>query len=163
MLKKRPFCNTFTGCGRKRSEGYQNMNMVNPAANEDLTDIRRQLLSDARLWDILQTRLREENIQLQVHFNQLSIQMANGKWQLNELGNPVGSFSPDFRLSRSRTKSVFLCFAFYCKTFSSSLNSNVSQYISYSEYWTPCDKPSLIMFDDIYAVVIMRPLLMVTR
>ncbi|CAM1324576.1 Uncharacterised protein g8710 [Pycnogonum litorale] len=54
MLQKRPFCNTFTGCGRKRSESYR-------LTDDDLETYQRQILKDARLWELLQSRIQDEN------------------------------------------------------------------------------------------------------
>ncbi|XP_032526319.2 cardioactive peptide [Danaus plexippus] len=68
--KKRPFCNAFTGCGRKRSQATPGMPMneiarqrqfVDEDAIESLVDsdmtideLSRQILTEAKLWEAIQ-------------------------------------------------------------------------------------------------------------
>ncbi|XP_022115742.1 cardioactive peptide [Pieris rapae] len=63
--KKRPFCNAFTGCGRKRSmnpPGMPLQGMMRSRQFEEdsydtdnsLEDLSRQILSEAKLWEAVQ-------------------------------------------------------------------------------------------------------------
>ncbi|XP_072943303.1 cardioactive peptide [Epargyreus clarus] len=65
--KKRPFCNAFTGCGRKRSQGSPGMPVqeimrqrqyVDDEALIDsenaIDELSRQILSEAKLWEAIQ-------------------------------------------------------------------------------------------------------------
>lgn len=57
--QKRPFCNAFTGCGRKRSDSSM-MSLPLPGENDStLTRISNRLMAEARLWEMLQQRLAE--------------------------------------------------------------------------------------------------------
>ncbi|CAH0395365.1 unnamed protein product [Bemisia tabaci] len=49
--KKKPFCNAFTGCGRKRSD--ESMPLIDLNA-EPVEEISRQILSEAKLWEAIQ-------------------------------------------------------------------------------------------------------------
>ncbi|KAJ0170068.1 hypothetical protein K1T71_014674 [Dendrolimus kikuchii] len=68
--KKRPFCNAFTGCGRKRSLGApgmpaQELNRQRQYVDEEslgsmldsettIEELSRQILSEAKLWEAIQ-------------------------------------------------------------------------------------------------------------
>ncbi|XP_028034410.1 cardioactive peptide [Bombyx mandarina] len=70
MPKKRPFCNAFTGCGRKRSQtapGMPNQDLMRQRqyVDEDtlgtmldsesaIDELSRQILSEAKLWEAIQ-------------------------------------------------------------------------------------------------------------
>ncbi|XP_037049724.1 cardioactive peptide [Bradysia coprophila] len=72
-LQKRPFCNAFTGCGRKRSSN-QDIEHELPSSNgmEDslgdlldlnsepaVEDLMRQIMSQAKMWEAIQEANRE--------------------------------------------------------------------------------------------------------
>ncbi|XP_061725928.1 cardioactive peptide [Cydia pomonella] len=67
--KKRPFCNAFTGCGRKRSQGspgmpVQELMRQRQFVDDDtlpilesengIDDLSRQIVSEAKLWEAIQ-------------------------------------------------------------------------------------------------------------
>nr|ALM30313.1 crustacean cardioactive peptide precursor [Chilo suppressalis] len=68
--KKRPFCNAFTGCGRKRSQGAPGMPVQELLRQRQFVDddtlgsildsenaieeLSRQILSEAKLWEAIQ-------------------------------------------------------------------------------------------------------------
>nr|AAC24871.1 cardioacceleratory peptide 2a [Manduca sexta] len=67
--KKRPFCNAFTGCGRKRSQGPPGMPAQDLRTKQYLDEealgsildsesaideLSRQILSEAKLWEAIQ-------------------------------------------------------------------------------------------------------------
>ncbi|XP_017778790.1 PREDICTED: cardioactive peptide [Nicrophorus vespilloides] len=62
--KKRPFCNAFTGCGRKRSNlpalSMQGDNdetidsLLELSAEPAVEDLSRQIMSEAKLWEAIQ-------------------------------------------------------------------------------------------------------------
>ncbi|CAK1554478.1 unnamed protein product [Leptosia nina] len=64
--KKRPFCNAFTGCGRKRSQlppGMPVQEMMRQRQFEEdmgydtdnaIEELSRQILSEAKLWEAIQ-------------------------------------------------------------------------------------------------------------
>ncbi|XP_075989279.1 crustacean cardioactive peptide [Anticarsia gemmatalis] len=68
--KKRPFCNAFTGCGRKRSQGAPGMPSQDLMRQKQYVDdetlgsildsetaieeLSRQILSEAKLWEAIQ-------------------------------------------------------------------------------------------------------------
>ncbi|XP_048003618.1 cardioactive peptide [Leguminivora glycinivorella] len=67
--KKRPFCNAFTGCGRKRSQGSPGMPVQElmrqrqfiddetlPIMDSEngIDDLSRQIVSEAKLWEAIQ-------------------------------------------------------------------------------------------------------------
>ncbi|NP_001292413.1 cardioactive peptide precursor [Plutella xylostella] len=67
--RKRPFCNAFTGCGRKRSQGapgmplqeqkqrqYIDEDTLGSILDSDSTidELSRQILSEAKLWEAIQ-------------------------------------------------------------------------------------------------------------
>lgn len=69
MIQKRPFCNAFTGCGRKRSYNPSGSHQPNDLGlNADNTigalldlnsepaveDLVRQIMSEAKLWEAIQ-------------------------------------------------------------------------------------------------------------
>ncbi|CAH0730368.1 unnamed protein product, partial [Brenthis ino] len=68
-VKKRPFCNAFTGCGRKRSqdrfnmplqETYRQRQFVEDGPLPDIEpalDELPQLIVDAKLWDVLRDEI----------------------------------------------------------------------------------------------------------
>ncbi|XP_065157085.1 cardioactive peptide [Atheta coriaria] len=71
--KKRPFCNAFTGCGRKRSnlpalplqgEPLHNDETIGSllelSAEPAVEDLSRQIMSEAKLWEAIQ----EANMEL---------------------------------------------------------------------------------------------------
>lgn len=85
--KKRPFCNAFTGCGKKRSESAAGLQANNAPQNENpllvdnnddtlstlidlnaepaVEDLMRQIMSEAKLWEAIQEAGREILIQKQ--------------------------------------------------------------------------------------------------
>jgi hypothetical protein len=58
--EKRPFCNAFTGCGKKRSTNFENLE------NRELTDplmrLSRKLIQEAKQWEILQHRIANNEV-----------------------------------------------------------------------------------------------------
>uniref|UniRef100_A0A0P4VX00 Crustacean cardioactive peptide n=1 Tax=Scylla olivacea TaxID=85551 RepID=A0A0P4VX00_SCYOL len=50
---KRPFCNAFTGCGKKRSDPE----LEGLASGSELNDITKHVLAEARLWEQLQNKM----------------------------------------------------------------------------------------------------------
>ncbi|XP_030753057.1 cardioactive peptide [Sitophilus oryzae] len=69
--QKRPFCNAFTGCGRKRSnlpaitpEGDEVEDSINSllelSEEPAVEDLSRQIMSEAKLWEAIQ----EANLEL---------------------------------------------------------------------------------------------------
>nr|ABB46291.1 crustacean cardioactive peptide [Carcinus maenas] len=50
---KRPFCNAFTGCGKKRSDPE----LEGLASGSELNDITKHVLAEARLWEQLQSKM----------------------------------------------------------------------------------------------------------
>ncbi|KAJ2938608.1 hypothetical protein O0L34_g11920 [Tuta absoluta] len=68
--RKKPFCNAFTGCGRKRSVGgpgvpvqeimrqrqYVDEDTFGPFSDSEymIDDLSRQILSEAKLWEAIQ-------------------------------------------------------------------------------------------------------------
>ncbi|XP_076250445.1 crustacean cardioactive peptide [Rhynchophorus ferrugineus] len=78
--KKRPFCNAFTGCGRKRSnlpaltsngeEMEDSLNSLLELSEEPaIDDLSRQIMSEAKLWEAIQ----EANVELNRHKQQQSL------------------------------------------------------------------------------------------
>ncbi|KAL1508952.1 hypothetical protein ABEB36_003766 [Hypothenemus hampei] len=74
--KKRPFCNAFTGCGRKRSnlpalssDGQEVDNSIDSllelSAEPAVEDLSRQIMSEAKLWEAIQEANLELNRQRQ--------------------------------------------------------------------------------------------------
>ncbi|RZC38619.1 cardioactive peptide, partial [Asbolus verrucosus] len=70
--KKRPFCNAFTGCGRKRSNlpalADQNDvldeslgSLLELSAEPAVEDLSRQIMSEAKLWEAIQEATMELN------------------------------------------------------------------------------------------------------
>ncbi|KAJ8938361.1 hypothetical protein NQ318_004986, partial [Aromia moschata] len=68
---KRPFCNAFTGCGKKRSnlpaltdKGEEMDESINSllelSAEPAVEDLSRQIMSEAKLWEAIQ----EANVEL---------------------------------------------------------------------------------------------------
>ncbi|XP_069953307.1 cardioactive peptide isoform X2 [Cherax quadricarinatus] len=50
---KRPFCNAFTGCGKKRSDpGVEGV-----ASSSELDALAKHVLAEAKLWEQLQTKM----------------------------------------------------------------------------------------------------------
>ncbi len=58
--EKRPFCNAFTGCGKKRSTNFENLE------NRELTDplmrLSRKIIQEAKQWEILQHRIANNEV-----------------------------------------------------------------------------------------------------
>ncbi|KAK4298052.1 hypothetical protein Pmani_029570 [Petrolisthes manimaculis] len=50
---KRPFCNAFTGCGKKRSDPE----MDNMASVSELDALAKHVLAEAKLWEQLQNKM----------------------------------------------------------------------------------------------------------
>ncbi|KAF6199173.1 hypothetical protein GE061_007198 [Apolygus lucorum] len=50
---KKPFCNAFTGCGKKRSDESMAA-LVDLNSEPAVEDLSRQILSEAKLWEALQ-------------------------------------------------------------------------------------------------------------
>ncbi|XP_044757276.1 cardioactive peptide [Coccinella septempunctata] len=72
--KKRPFCNAFTGCGRKRSnlpaltsDGEEIDDSISALlelnAEPAVENLSRQIMSEAKLWEAIQ----EANMELNRH------------------------------------------------------------------------------------------------
>ncbi|CAL4165260.1 unnamed protein product, partial [Meganyctiphanes norvegica] len=53
---KRPFCNAFTGCGKKRSDPAMDR-LEEAASGAELDAIARHVLAEAKLWEQLQEQL----------------------------------------------------------------------------------------------------------
>uniref|UniRef100_A0A1B6GJ26 Crustacean cardioactive peptide n=1 Tax=Cuerna arida TaxID=1464854 RepID=A0A1B6GJ26_9HEMI len=51
--KKKPFCNAFTGCGRKRSDESM-ATLVDLNSEPAVEELSRQILSEAKLWEAIQ-------------------------------------------------------------------------------------------------------------
>ncbi|XP_023709684.1 cardioactive peptide isoform X2 [Cryptotermes secundus] len=66
--RKRPFCNAFTGCGKKRSDESMGT-LVDMNSEPAVEDLSRQILSEAKLWEAIQEarvellRRRQEQMQ----------------------------------------------------------------------------------------------------
>nr|ABB46290.1 crustacean cardioactive peptide [Callinectes sapidus] len=56
---KRPFCNAFTGCGKKRSDPE----LEGLASGSELNDITKHVLAEARLWEQLQNKMEAMRMQ----------------------------------------------------------------------------------------------------
>ncbi|RWS21628.1 hypothetical protein B4U80_10557 [Leptotrombidium deliense] len=56
-LQKRPFCNAFSGCGRKRASFSSNVDNSDIAANDALMQFGRKVIQEARNWEILTNQL----------------------------------------------------------------------------------------------------------
>ncbi|XP_049801158.1 cardioactive peptide [Schistocerca nitens] len=50
---KRPFCNAFTGCGKKRSDESVGT-LLEMNSEPAVADLSRQILSEAKLWEAIQ-------------------------------------------------------------------------------------------------------------
>ncbi|EEB12354.1 Cardioactive peptide precursor, putative [Pediculus humanus corporis] len=50
---KRPFCNAFTGCGKKRSEGSIG-NILGFNTEPESDELLKQFLTEAKLWETIQ-------------------------------------------------------------------------------------------------------------
>ncbi|BET01491.1 Cardioactive peptide [Nesidiocoris tenuis] len=55
---KKPFCNAFTGCGRKRSDESMAA-LVDLNSEPAVEELSRQILSEAKLWEALQEARNE--------------------------------------------------------------------------------------------------------
>ncbi|KAK6635196.1 hypothetical protein RUM44_000447 [Polyplax serrata] len=89
--RKRPFCNAFTGCGKKRSdESMANLVDINPEPAMD--DLSKQILSEAKLWEALQIARAELERRHQGRQNVLPMDM------------PLGAAISNFRRKRSPVK-----------------------------------------------------------
>ncbi|XP_021939174.1 cardioactive peptide isoform X2 [Zootermopsis nevadensis] len=68
--RKRPFCNAFTGCGKKRSDESMGT-LVELNSEPAVEDLSRKILSETKLWEAIQEaraellRRRQEQLQLQ--------------------------------------------------------------------------------------------------
>ncbi|KAJ9592834.1 hypothetical protein L9F63_015525, partial [Diploptera punctata] len=51
--QKRPFCNAFTGCGKKRSDESMGT-LVEMNSEPAVEELSRQILSEAKLWEAIQ-------------------------------------------------------------------------------------------------------------
>nr|CAD7409804.1 unnamed protein product [Timema poppensis] len=51
--RKRPFCNAFTGCGKKRSDESMGT-LVDLNSEPAVEELSRQILSEAKLWEAIQ-------------------------------------------------------------------------------------------------------------
>ncbi|XP_018571850.1 cardioactive peptide [Anoplophora glabripennis] len=78
---KRPFCNAFTGCGKKRSnlpaltdKGEEMDETINSllelSAEPAIEDLSRQIMSEAKLWEAIQ----EANVELNRRKQQNSVE-----------------------------------------------------------------------------------------
>ncbi|XP_014355034.1 cardioactive peptide [Papilio machaon] len=83
--KKRPFCNAFTGCGRKRSQyapgmpqdiGRQRQYVDDETlgslvdSENAIDELSRQILSEAKLWEAIQEASAEVLRRKQKEYNQ---------------------------------------------------------------------------------------------
>nr|ADO87033.1 cardioactive peptide isoform B [Rhodnius prolixus] len=50
---KKPFCNAFTGCGKKRSDESM-ATLVDLNSEPAVEELSRQILSEAKLWEAIQ-------------------------------------------------------------------------------------------------------------
>ncbi|KAK9508464.1 hypothetical protein O3M35_006017 [Rhynocoris fuscipes] len=65
---KKPFCNAFTGCGKKRSDESM-ATLVELNSEPAVEELSRQILSEAKLWEAIQeARLELLNRKHQVIF-----------------------------------------------------------------------------------------------
>ncbi|CAB0019298.1 unnamed protein product [Nesidiocoris tenuis] len=55
---KKPFCNAFTGCGKKRSDESMAA-LVDLNSEPAVEELSRQILSEAKLWEALQEARNE--------------------------------------------------------------------------------------------------------
>ncbi|XP_025409870.1 cardioactive peptide isoform X1 [Sipha flava] len=53
IRRKKPFCNAFTGCGRKRSDESM-ATLVDLRSEPAVEELSRQILSEAKLWEAIQ-------------------------------------------------------------------------------------------------------------
>ncbi|XP_025193376.1 cardioactive peptide isoform X1 [Melanaphis sacchari] len=53
IRRKKPFCNAFTGCGRKRSDESM-ATLVELRSEPAVEEISRQIMSEAKLWEAIQ-------------------------------------------------------------------------------------------------------------
>ncbi|XP_050434576.1 cardioactive peptide isoform X2 [Adelges cooleyi] len=53
IRRKKPFCNAFTGCGRKRSDESM-ATLVELRSEPAVEELSRQILSEAKLWEAIQ-------------------------------------------------------------------------------------------------------------
>ncbi|XP_022174342.1 cardioactive peptide isoform X1 [Myzus persicae] len=53
IRRKKPFCNAFTGCGRKRSDESM-ATLVDLRSEPAVEEISRQIMSEAKLWEAIQ-------------------------------------------------------------------------------------------------------------
>ncbi|XP_014284775.1 cardioactive peptide [Halyomorpha halys] len=58
---KKPFCNAFTGCGKKRSGGDSMATLVDLNSEPAVEELSRQILSEAKLWEAIQEARMELN------------------------------------------------------------------------------------------------------
>lgn len=54
MPGKRPFCNAFTGCGKKRTSS-------GPDSTDQMMRMSQKVIGEARLWELLQQRLNSRS------------------------------------------------------------------------------------------------------
>ncbi|XP_060524530.1 cardioactive peptide [Cylas formicarius] len=91
--RKRPFCNAFTGCGKKRSnlpaltsDGIEIEDSINSllelSAEPAVEDLSRQIMSEAKLWEAIQ----EANVELNRRKQQNSLENAE-----DDVGIPARS------------------------------------------------------------------------
>uniref|UniRef100_A0A8D8YKB0 Cardioactive peptide n=2 Tax=Cacopsylla melanoneura TaxID=428564 RepID=A0A8D8YKB0_9HEMI len=85
--RKKPFCNAFTGCGKKRADESMGT-LVEMNSEPAVEELSRQILSEAKLWEAIQeARLelmrrkqkheeKQRQMQMQMEANVLS---GNGK------------------------------------------------------------------------------------
>ncbi|XP_014255203.1 cardioactive peptide isoform X2 [Cimex lectularius] len=50
---KKPFCNAFTGCGKKRSDESMGT-LIDLNSEPAVEDLSRQIMSEAKLWEAIQ-------------------------------------------------------------------------------------------------------------
>ncbi|XP_068085964.1 cardioactive peptide [Anabrus simplex] len=85
--RKRPFCNAFTGCGKKRSDESMGT-LVELNSEPAVAELSRQILSEAKLWEAIQ-EARQELLRRkqQEQFQQRANSLPEGPVQL-----PISSF-----------------------------------------------------------------------
>ncbi|KAI5706332.1 hypothetical protein M8J75_007062 [Diaphorina citri] len=78
--RKKPFCNAFTGCGKKRSASESMGTLVEMNSEPAVEELSRQILSEAKLWEAIQEarlellRRREKHEQAE---RQMQMQMES--------------------------------------------------------------------------------------
>ncbi|XP_054168477.1 cardioactive peptide-like [Oppia nitens] len=57
-IEKRPFCNAFTGCGKKRASlGFESTDSRDP-----LSRLSQRIINEAKQWELLQNKINNNQI-----------------------------------------------------------------------------------------------------